>query len=87
MLPRSGSPPIPVNKFLVAAASSLSVALNVHIRDHWIPGSVAVLGRQRSPRGANFLTYALTICEAEVRPCGDQNTTFQSRFMLTTVKP
>jgi hypothetical protein len=33
------------------------------------------------------LNYHRPICEDELRHCGDQNTTFQSRFMLTTVMP
>jgi hypothetical protein len=33
------------------------------------------------------LIYAQTICGDERGHCGDQNTTFQSRFMLTTVMP
>jgi hypothetical protein len=31
--------------------------------------------------------YAQTIREDERRHCGEQNTTFQSGFMLTTVMP
>jgi hypothetical protein len=44
-----------------------------------------ILLPQRS--GAKILIYAQTMFEDELRHCGDQNTTFQSRFMLTTVMP
>ncbi len=36
---------------------------------------------QTSNFAAKFLIYAQTIGEYEFRRCGDQNTTFQSRFM------
>jgi hypothetical protein len=39
------------------------------------------------PRFLKVLICARTICEDDLRHCGDQNTTSQSRFMLTTVMP
>ncbi len=51
---------------------------------HVISSSLILLPHQS---GGKTLIYAQTICEDAQRHCRDQNTTFQSRFMLTTAMP
>jgi hypothetical protein len=41
----------------------------------------------RRERDCLHLGAQSRVCEDKRRDCGDQNTTFQSRFMLTTVMP